>query len=45
MHRPILSEAHIHPAIRERIATLNQDIVKEVQDAVARQGAIQSDAR
>lgn len=40
MHRPILSEAHIHPAIRERIATLNQDIVKEVQDAVARHAVV-----
>jgi glutaredoxin-related protein len=35
MTRPVLSESHIHPAIRSRVATLNQDIVKEVQDAVA----------
>jgi monothiol glutaredoxin len=35
MPRPVLSEAHIHPAIRKRIANLHNDIVKEVQDAVA----------
>ena len=35
MPRCTLSEAHSHPASRERIATLNQDIVKEVQDAIA----------
>lgn len=33
MPRSILSESHIHTAIRERVATLHQDIVKEVQDA------------
>ena len=35
MPRSILDEARIHPAIRDRIAGLNADIVKEVQDAVA----------
>jgi glutaredoxin-related protein len=35
MPRQILDEAQIHPAIRERIAKHNADIVKEVQDAVA----------
>ena len=35
MPRRILEEARIHPAIRERIAGLNADIVKEVEDAVA----------
>lgn len=35
MPRSILDEAHIHPAIRDRIAGLNADIVKEVQDAIA----------
>jgi glutaredoxin-related protein len=35
MPRSVLDEAQIHPAIRERVATLNQDIVKEVQAAVA----------
>jgi glutaredoxin-related protein len=33
--RPILDEAHIHPAIREGIAARNRDIVQEVQAAVA----------
>lgn len=35
MPRSIIDEAHIHPAIREKIAALNADIVKEVKDAVA----------
>ncbi len=35
MPRPILDEAHLHPAIRERVATHEQAIVQEVQDAVA----------
>lgn len=35
MPRPILEEARIHPAIRERIATHHADIVREVQEAVA----------
>ena len=35
MPRAILDEAHIHPAVRARIAGLNQDIVQEVQAAVA----------
>jgi len=35
MSRTILDEAHIHPAIREKIATHHADIVREVQDAVA----------
>lgn len=35
MPRPILSEASIHPAVRERVATLHLDIVQEVQSAVA----------
>ena len=35
MPRSILDEARIHPAIRDRIAGLNADIVKEVEDAVA----------
>jgi len=35
MPRTILSEAQIHPAIREQIATYKADIVKEVQAAVA----------
>ena len=35
MTRSVLPEANIHPAIRDRIAASHQDIVKEVQDAVA----------
>lgn len=34
MSRPVLDESRIHPAIRDRIATQHQDIVKEVQAAV-----------
>jgi monothiol glutaredoxin len=34
MPRAILDEAHIHPAIRERIARHQADIVGEVQRAV-----------
>ena len=35
MPRPILDETHIHPAIREKIATHEQAIVREVQTAIA----------
>lgn len=35
MPRPILDEAHIHPAIRDKIANHQQAIVREVQAAVA----------
>ncbi len=35
MPRPILDEAHIHPAIREKIATHQSAIVAEVRAAVA----------
>jgi len=35
MPRSILDEAHIHPAIREKVASYRSDIVKEVQAAVA----------
>jgi monothiol glutaredoxin len=34
MPRNILDEAHIHPAIRKKIADNNADIVREVQAAV-----------
>jgi glutaredoxin-related protein len=34
MTRPILSTAHIHPAIHQTISILNQDIVEEVQSAI-----------
>ena len=35
MNRIILDEAHVHPAIRERIASQSTDLVREVQAAVA----------
>jgi glutaredoxin-related protein len=35
MPRPILDETHIHPAVRETIATNRVDIVREVQAAIA----------
>jgi len=35
MTRPIFDEAHIHPAIREKIATLHLDIIDEVRGAIA----------
>lgn len=33
--RPILDEQHIHPAVRDKVATLHADIVKEVREAIA----------
>ena len=35
MPRSILDESHIHPAIRDKVSTHEQGIVKEVQAAVA----------
>jgi len=35
MARKVLDEAHIHPAVREKIANYRADILKEVQAAVA----------
>lgn len=35
MPRPVLSEAQIHPAIRDKVAANRADIVREVQQAVA----------
>ena len=35
MPRPILDEAHIHPAIRTRLADNRQAIVREVMAAIA----------
>jgi len=35
MPRSILDEAHIHPAIRDKIASNHADIVREVQAAIA----------
>lgn len=34
MPRPILDESHIHPSVRERVATLHRDVIEEVQAAV-----------
>lgn len=36
MPRPVLDEAHIHPAVREAVAQHFADTLREVQDAVAR---------
>ncbi len=36
MPRPVLDESKIHPAIREKIANHEQDIVREVQAAIAK---------
>jgi hypothetical protein len=35
MPRPILDEAHIHPAIRDKVATNRTSIVEEVMSAIA----------
>ena len=35
MPRSVLDEAHIHPAIREKVAAHHSDIVREVQQAIA----------
>ncbi|HEY4370599.1 MAG TPA: glutaredoxin [Burkholderiales bacterium] len=35
MPRPILDQSHLHPAIRERVASYDADILAEVQAAVA----------
>lgn len=40
MPRPILDETRIHPAIHEKIATHQQDIVREVQAAVAQHAVV-----
>ena len=40
MPRPILDEVHIHPAIREKIANHQQEIVREVQAAVAKHAVV-----
>lgn len=40
MARPILAEAHIHPAIRDRIATRHIGIVREVQQAVTQNDVV-----
>jgi monothiol glutaredoxin len=35
MPRPILDEAKIHPAIRDKVANYRSDMVREVQAAIA----------
>src|SRR6266436_8612029 len=35
MPRPVLPEAQIHPAVREKIANYRSDVLKEVQAAMA----------
>jgi monothiol glutaredoxin len=40
MGRPILDETHIHPAIRDKVANLHGDIVREVQQAVAQHAVV-----
>ena len=40
MPRPILDEFNIHPAIREKIASHEQSIVREVQGAVAKHAVV-----
>jgi glutaredoxin-related protein len=35
MSRAILDQSHIHPAIRERVATYRLDVIGEVQAALA----------
>jgi monothiol glutaredoxin len=40
MPRSILDESRIHPAIRERVATHQQALVKEVQAAVAHHAVV-----
>ena len=40
MSRPILDESRIHPAVRERIASHFDATLREVQDAVAKNGVV-----
>ena len=40
MPRSVLEESRIHPAIRERVASSEQSIVKEVQAAVAQHAVV-----
>lgn len=39
-HRPVLDEAHVHPAIRDKVAQHQQAIVREVQATVAAHGVV-----
>ena len=40
MARPILEESHVHPAIRDLVTQNHQDIVLEVQKAIAQHDTV-----
>jgi len=40
MPRSILDESRIHPGVRDKIASLHADIVKEVEDAIAQHSIV-----
>jgi len=40
MPRPVLDEAHIHPAVRDAIANHHADILGEVKAAIAANGIV-----
>jgi glutaredoxin-related protein len=40
MPRPVLEEARIHPAIRERVAKLHADLLEQVQGALAQHAVV-----
>ena len=40
MPRPILDEAHLHPSVRERIATHYADTLREVQQAIQQHAVV-----
>ena len=40
MNRPVLDEQHIHPAIRNKVAQLHQDLLGEVQQAIANNAVV-----
>ena len=35
MTRPVLDETHLHPAIRQHIASLHSDVIEQVQTAIS----------
>jgi monothiol glutaredoxin len=40
MPRSVLGETQVHPAVRAKVAAYHADIVKEVQDAVAKNAIV-----
>ena len=40
MPRPILEETRLHAAIRDKVATNRTEIVREVQDAIAKNALV-----